>query len=247
MLVSVTTGYASIKSEPGDSLYAVKVDVVEPIVGLVQFTEYDKLAYEVSLMERRLEEVQALVRDETLSSIEVDVIERQVMARMNSINALLEEDTDQSITDTQVLESVLRVHAIVETQAVLTDYLENGAEESVFEDIADDAADLYTEEVDIFIATASTTDVGVYLRTVLEDVEESIARDTDLATTSAAEIESLLDEATNSVTRNELDEAIRAASEAHHLLNVEEYLDEVRNRFEVDVTEDLLESVEILE
>ena len=59
LLVSGTS-YASAKSLPGDLLYGMKVNVIEPIGLALRFNEKSKNEYKISLLQKRVEELEKL-------------------------------------------------------------------------------------------------------------------------------------------------------------------------------------------
>ena len=65
LLVSGTT-YASAKSLPGDLLYGLKVNVVEPATLVLHFSEQSKNEYKISLLQKRIDELQSLQQRSTL-------------------------------------------------------------------------------------------------------------------------------------------------------------------------------------
>ncbi len=59
LLVSGTS-YASAQSLPGDLLYGIKVNVIEPIGLAIRFSEESKNEYKISLLQKRIEELEEL-------------------------------------------------------------------------------------------------------------------------------------------------------------------------------------------
>lgn len=54
------TAYAATNSLPGDVLYGVKVNVIEPVSLVLKFTEKSKSEYKLKLLEKRIQEVEIL-------------------------------------------------------------------------------------------------------------------------------------------------------------------------------------------
>lgn len=227
LVTSVTAGYASTYSVPGDSLYAVKVDMVEPLIGLSHTNDIAQLQYQVTLMERRLNEVHALSDDAALTPEGVAIVEAELTDRVASFETILESDSDASIPSTVVLDAASRVHALaeahVELSAPVTDT--DNQEGVSFQDVVDDAADRYTVEVEEFVATASPEVVSEYISDVLADIEASLTTETDLASTSVSELRDNIEQAAEALGRHEFDEALLNANAAQHVLEVEGYTD----------------------
>ena len=62
LIVSGGTSYAAMHSLPGDRLYAMKTEVLEPIALSVRFDAESKNAYQVTLLQKRVEEMHELER-----------------------------------------------------------------------------------------------------------------------------------------------------------------------------------------
>ena len=61
--------YASASSLPGDALYGIKVRVLEPLGSVVSFTKETKNEYRISLLQKRIEELEVLKKKETISTV----------------------------------------------------------------------------------------------------------------------------------------------------------------------------------
>ena len=68
VLIGTGTAYASTGALPGDPLYSVKVNVVEPAIGALQTTPEAKAAWQAHLAETRLTEAETLATQDKLSA-----------------------------------------------------------------------------------------------------------------------------------------------------------------------------------
>ncbi len=225
-VVSGGVGYLSTESVPGDPLYSVKVDVVEPIISLSYVSDIGQLEYQVQLMERRLSEVRSLAATAELGPDEVAIVEQEFGDRVASVAAILDADTDVSIPGTVALNVTSQVHALAEAHGELTDENATSTEDVPFEDIIDATADRYVAEVEDFASSAPPEEVGAYVSKVLSSIESSLNEgNNDLATSSIAELREELEAATEALKRAELDEALLRAGAAQHVVNVDDYVE----------------------
>jgi len=68
LLLVTGTSYASASSLPGDALYAVKVRVLEPIALAVTSSESSKNEYRITLLQKRIDELQTLKKKTVVSA-----------------------------------------------------------------------------------------------------------------------------------------------------------------------------------
>ncbi len=96
VLVFSTGGvtYASNDALPGDILYPVKVKVVEPILDVVNASPEKKVAWSEEKVTRRIEEADALAREDKLDDKKAEELEKEI--RKSSIEfAKAVEDRDE--------------------------------------------------------------------------------------------------------------------------------------------------------
>lgn len=243
-MVSGGVGYLSTESVPGDPLYSVKVNVIEPVVSLSHMSEIGQLEYQVALMERRLSEVQSLAAASELGPDEVAIVEAELNDRVTAVTAILDADTDASIPDAVALDVASQVHALAEAHGELTDGHSTSTEDASFEDIIDKTADRYVAEAETFASSAPPEEVGAYVSEVLIDIELALGENGDLASSSVAELRAELEAAAEALEREELDEALLRAGAAQHLVTVDGYVDGDTTRDERVLEEDAQEITE---
>jgi hypothetical protein len=95
------TAYAAKGSLPGDTLYPIKVNVVEPVKGLFAVSPEAQAAWKVSLTETRLSEIEELAQKEELTP-EVGVrgqarFDTSLTAARDTIKKLSQENPDAAI------------------------------------------------------------------------------------------------------------------------------------------------------
>lgn len=95
LLISGGTTYAATQSLPGEPLYGIKVNIVEPIGMALRIGEEARANYQLSLMDKRIKELETLEREGRSS----DKAERQSSSAMlkNISNLEVVVDLDSSL------------------------------------------------------------------------------------------------------------------------------------------------------
>jgi flagellum-specific peptidoglycan hydrolase FlgJ len=118
LLVGSTAAYASTESLPGDPLYPIKVDVIEPITASVQTTPEAKVAWDVTRAERRLNEAATLAQQQRLDTDKSQEIQMRLASAVSSANTHVDAiesagDTVDALTLRSDLEARLDAHSAV--------------------------------------------------------------------------------------------------------------------------------------
>jgi hypothetical protein len=224
--VMVGTGYIAQASLPGEPLYGVKVEVVEPLVGLTHIDHQAQLEYHVTLLKRRLEEVALLQTDSELSTSSVAEVVAVVTEHVANAELLLTESDLHDLSDQVVLAARADMYALTEAHAKL---VEPVADESISE-LVDVTADRYVAEVASFTATSPTEEVGAYVQDVLSDIHITLQEDSDVLASSTIDTAvQHIEDAAGALQAQDLEEALLRASAADHALEVELYLEGVQD------------------
>ncbi len=78
VLTSGTLAFASLQSLPGEKLYSVKVEVLEPLRGVLAVTPDEKLEWEGEKVARRLAEAEELADEDKLEEGEIEKLEQEI-------------------------------------------------------------------------------------------------------------------------------------------------------------------------
>lgn len=70
--------YASEVSVPGDLFYPIKINVVEPVLTVVNFRPEEKIVWEEKKVIRRIEEAEALLLENKLDDNRMEELERRI-------------------------------------------------------------------------------------------------------------------------------------------------------------------------
>ncbi len=100
-LIGGTVAYAAEGTLPGDPLYPVKVHVTEKVRGAITIGTLSQAELELSLMERRLQEAQALLKDGRLDEAQALLLRENLELRRGNLNANIDDlkDDDQDDRD----------------------------------------------------------------------------------------------------------------------------------------------------
>jgi hypothetical protein len=210
-------GYAAQNSLPGDSLYTLKVEVIEPLAGTLETTEAEKLAYQISLLERRLEEVK-LLQEENPDSVAIST--EYVDEHVESILAVVSEDTDASLPEDLVLETLVKAKGITRAHEILN---EEQTIASTTQEPIDKLDVAYEATADSF-AEEHPSDALTYLDSILEefDTADNASSTTPMTETTKTD----LDDVAAALEEGSIDEALSSASSIQEELLVTEYLSE---------------------
>ncbi|MCA9361711.1 hypothetical protein KC845_04125 [Candidatus Kaiserbacteria bacterium] len=226
-LVFVTvlgSGFLSTKSLPGDALYSMKVEVVEPINGLLYFSDRDELNYHVDLMERRLFEMQELSQAEKLTPTEVEILGDQLAERTSDISDLLEQQTDETILPAESLETLSNAVAVVRAQNFIEDRQIDDKTESKLDVVADEINELYKAEV-ADLLNGEEEQVTEYIYDVLDEMSDDIEEVTPSVLSSESELGDYLSDVSGALEEGDLEKALLYTGEAKQLLDFNNYLE----------------------
>jgi hypothetical protein len=120
LLVIAGTAYASRDSLPGEPLFAVKVHVLEEAVGLTYFEPSERIQYEISLMETRLDELKQLTKDTATATDEVLAeVYALIDSRAEHIASSVSEA--EGLGDTEQIQALLDLSTVVKAHEVVAE------------------------------------------------------------------------------------------------------------------------------
>jgi len=216
------TGYASTQSLPGEPLYGVKVSVVEPLVGLVYVNESDQLQYQISLMERRLQEMETLYRTDVLTEGVVAVLEEQITEQAEDFKTVVTITDTTELTPEVTVEAVSNLATTLRKQNLLIEKELGESRSSVLDDLELRVDHLYEAEVAEFVTTKPAA-VTSYVEGLLNEVDEQVITDPSTASSSAIELHGYLEQVEETLEEGDLKGAIESAEEATQLLDANSF------------------------
>lgn len=224
LFVFTGTSYASLASMPGDTLYPLKVEIVEEALGMTRLTEERQLAYKVQLLQERLREVQLMSDRHTLTPTTFAILEGQVAEHIDALEVLVDGDTDNSLHATVILQATsdaVSLARAIERASSVVDH--NDTTTMALEASVDQIADLHKEESAQLLTEASAQDVEGYIETQLAELAAEVA-ESDLAATTTAQIAEDLEEISVALAAGDLARALTQANDAVQNVVTEEYL-----------------------
>jgi hypothetical protein len=225
VFVSVGTGYASYGSLPGESLYPVKVHVVEPALGLSHASEQDQLNYQASLLERRMFEMQELREANLLTEETVSTLETQVAQHGSEIGEIIAADSDATVSAEVRLDvlgdavTTLRTHEFIEDTAIGKD------RKSKFASTEDSVSALFATEVSRF-ADEKPADAVEYIADVIHELDDSLASE-EVASSTVGELTEYLEDAEEALSEGDVDKALQFTGEARQVIELDKNIIEL--------------------
>jgi hypothetical protein len=173
VFASLGTTYASAQSLPGDLLYGMKVNILEPTGLALRFSEESKNEYKISLLKKRVDELEKLKQKGKLNDdskkASSDATEKNIRALENS--AIFNEEGENEYVSEKVkiyntlIDSELKIETRIELDA--------GMEPDVNEVIKTEATnDVQRERDNPLDATPSFetgVEVGGYVETEVQN------------------------------------------------------------------------------
>lgn len=218
VFVSVGTGYAAYDSLPGDALYPVKVNVVEPVVGFSHSSEQDQLNYQASLLERRLFEMQQLSKAELLTEETVATIETSVEKHGSEINGIITADIDSSVNAKERLDVLSNAVTTLRTHEFIEDTKVGKGRKSKFKSTEVSVSELFETEANRF-ADDTPTEAVEYIAGVIEKLDSSLTDD-DVASSTMGEVNDYLEDAEDALSNGDVDRALRFTDKAKQVIDL---------------------------
>ena len=117
VVLGTGTVYAAEGALPGDTLYAVKVSVTEPMREVLAFSQTAKADFHTKVVQERLEEAETLVSQGRLNESTTKALEenfnKHVAAAQTITKALAEGDPDTAADMAAALDSSLSAHGAI--------------------------------------------------------------------------------------------------------------------------------------
>lgn len=228
LLITLTTGglgTTAAYSLPGDALYAVKLQVIEPVELAVFSPTDDVLSEQTFLMERRLAEVQALL--ETTGSVSPDAAADVTAALAEYTDAVATTLTTTNASSTRVLVTLDTASALIDAHETLLTGEESTTTVAVddLDTMADTLKVVQSNYVTDLVEGNATSTLTAYLDISLDTLAAEIATD-HYASSTIASTSEYIDEAKDALLGGSFEAAHEAIAEANQLLLTEAYLSE---------------------
>lgn len=225
LIMFLGTAYASQDSLPGEPLYAMKVHVVEEMIALTKITPEERVAYDIHLMENRLEEIKEIVHQDSYIMPEnlvylTDLVDEHV----TDVIATLEETNSEIISYEDKIEVLKKLSGVTKAQVKIAKETTESTETlEALDETQESTTNAINNTVEEFVAEESTESVNEYLSDQITDIGEYVnASSTNESTRDA--VESHLYDVDEALTDKDTIEAIISILKAQQDRSMEEYL-----------------------
>lgn len=225
LIIFASTAYVSQDSLPGEPLYAMKVHVVEEMIALTKITPKEQVAYDIHLMENRLEEIKEIVSQSTDTTAgDLELLADRVDEHITDVISALEDADSESISYEDKIEALKKLSGVTKAQVETVKAKSNSTEAlEAISDSRESAADAINNTVEDFVSKESVTSVNEYLSDQITVVGEYV----NASTTPESERDSAefyLQDVQDALNAGDTTEAIISIIEAQQEISSEEYL-----------------------
>lgn len=226
LLVFVGVVYASQDSLPGESLYVMKVHVLEEMTALTKVSPEEKVAYDTLLMEKRLEELQQLLETEKAPEPEtLEIVAEQIDEHITHATEVLEESPVGVLPHESKIHALSKLNGITKAQSKVARQEEKLAPIAIsLEATNDSMSETLVSVVEDFVSEGAPEEVRTYLSQQIADVGEQVqASTTDEVVRDIAERH--LHDVREALTDGDAGEALISVLEAREVIDVDVYLE----------------------
>ena len=232
-LVVVFTGVAAENSGPGDPLYLVKLQVIDPITMAFELPHGDIIAAHTWKLERRLEEARILEEearlDDAVAAVLIEEVTESARAIEDEVDGVVHANTSAGLVSIDRVSALLDAHDAVLTGHDLANTLGMLSHE------VNDARNAAVVDI---LQNAASTSVSDYIDASLQDIAESLEGGT-LSADTINSIEVYIEEISVTLAEADYAETVEHISEANQRILVEAYLTVVADGMESDDTESI--------
>jgi hypothetical protein len=227
LLLLVVVPIQAQRALPGEPLYLIKVDVVEPFVGSFYASEYDQIRYTTTLMTRRLEEAHRLQQMNEYTEASAAVVAEEVLQRSAEITTLfVPEDGEDQVASSSLRAlsdamSVLRTHQYVEDRTF------GNRSRSDIDTAAETLQSTLAEQTKAFTEQRNEDDITEYIAATLADIADTVTREAGSVEDVTPELADYLADIPEAIASDSYNEAIQYAHEADQLVDTEVALDDL--------------------
>ncbi len=173
LVVAIFFLFFVLRSTPGNSLYAFKVNTVEEVIEHAYVSPSAKAGYHLSVMERRLAEIEVLAKREPVNEGDIGYLYQYADGRARELIALLAAEEGQAFSRVQALEytnelaTTLRLMEEVAKDGEST-VLATGARK--YRDLGREVAAMYKNRAEQLSAHGTPEEVTGYLQDLLTEL-----------------------------------------------------------------------------
>jgi hypothetical protein len=216
-------GFLASRSLPGETLYAVKTQVLERLDAAVQFGSKNKAANQVENMETRLAETKELAKKDAVSEEALAALHNRILAHTDVLTRLVQEES----SDFSMEDRLFALNNFAAVAGAMEAIAENDPELLTFgdqiEDVRREAVNLYKDTADIFVQS-TTPDIALeFIKNSLGDVSGKLGNEGGISAEAIDDAEEYIDRVALSIKDKEYAKAIYSIGEASRFIRVDEY------------------------
>lgn len=185
LILSNSVALAANETVPGDTLYPVKVNVIEPARAMVTVTTAGRAEWASNCVKRRLAEAERLIARKELTTAHWAAIEesldRHVSVAKRHINKLAQEDPESAADISVSLETTLIAHS-----AAISDVKEGDQDNEVLESVFDDVSSAAS------VASELTMDIEEQVSSTEEDMARIATRTIQSASSAVSDLDATI-------------------------------------------------------
>jgi hypothetical protein len=222
LLAFIAFAFMANNSLPGGAFYGVKVNFIEKFAEGTKAGNEAKAAYQVHLMEKRLEEVKRLSVDNTLSAKAREDLTAVIKRHTEALSSAATLESDE-VPTTNLLNTVRQfvdVSAAIEQQSEKTDHLQEFAEAA--EDVRRDASNLYKNLIDRYSERETQENIFNFIRDQLSKISSEL-NDSSLSEDTVDDAEVYINRVSPAMAEGNYPRAIGAIAEAMRFIQIEKY------------------------
>lgn len=225
LIMFVGTGYASTHSLPGETLYGVKVHMIEEIVALTKIDSNELVTYDIVRMETRLLELQQLSKtSEITGKNTLDDIHKQITKHTNHATLLLLDSFNTEITPEQKVEYLSDLASVTKAQENIIDTNSEFLQlQERMNETRNKSISSLEKGVENYVEGTTENDTLEYLSDVMTEISDDI-QDTKPEISVQQEVGESLLNASEKLTSGDEEEALLSTLEAQQTLDIHEYL-----------------------
>lgn len=215
----------SLKSLPGDFLYGVKVGDIERVEGVFNRSDKDFARYDVTLLERRLTELQVLHAQSSVSEKAREVLRAEIARETTDFMNRMSITRENQISRPDALWIISDFAATARAAEVVSENSKelNALGEDI-EDIRGEAVNLFKDTAKAFVSTGNEEEIKGYIAKELTYISSRIT-DEGLSAETKRQAQRSLYDVEDAIAGKDMYDIIKSAEEGIYAVKVESYLD----------------------
>jgi hypothetical protein len=222
-LILLLIGFMASRSLPGESLYAVKTQVLERLDAAVQFGSKNKAANQVHNMETRLSETKELSEKGDVSEEAIAALHDRVLTHAEVLKQLVEQES----SDFSMEDRLFTLNNFASVAGAMETIGENDPDLLTFgdqmEDVRRDTVNIYKDTADIFVQSTTPDNALEFIKNSLGEVSGKLSNEAGISEETIDDAEEYIYRLSIAVKEKDYTKAIYSVGEAARFIKIEEY------------------------